>query len=95
MSERAPITLTVRALQAGASFAISLFLGALALRVIGSEAADNAALLGVLALIATPALSLAATAAETWAGERPTALLALVVLGILTLATGLALLLGR
>lgn len=95
MNERAPIDLTVRALRAGAAFAISLLLSAIALRVLGSDAADDAALLGVLALIATPALSLAATAIEAWARERQTAFLALVVLGVLGLATALALQLSR
>ncbi len=95
MSERAPVSWTVRALQSGAAFAMALCLSAIVLHVIGSETAENAALLGVLALIATPALSLVATAFEAWARERQTALLAVVVLGVLSLATGLALVLGR
>lgn len=95
MSERAPISRTVRALKSGAAFALGLFLSAIVLHVIGSDVADKAALLGVLALIATPAISLAATVFETWARERQTALLAMVVLGVLCVATGLALVLGR
>lgn len=95
MSERAPVSWTVRALQSGAAFAVGLFLSAIALHVMDNDAADKAALLGVLALIATPAFSLVATALEAWARERQTALLAVVVLGVLSLATGLALLLGR
>ena len=95
MIDPAPVSLTVRALQAGAAFSIALFLSAIVLDLIGSETANNAALLGVLALIATPALSLAATALEAWPRERQTAVLAVVILGVLSLATGLALLLGR
>ena len=95
MSERAPVSLTVRALQSGAAFALGLFLSAIALHLVGSAVADRAALLGVLALIATPAISLAATVFEAWARERQTALLALAVLGVLSVATGLALVLGR
>jgi len=95
MSEQAPVARTVRALQSGAAFALGLLLSAIVLRVIGSEVADNAALLGVLALIATPALSLVATAVEAWARERQTAWLAIAVLGVLSVATGLAFLLGR
>ena len=95
MSERGPAYWTVRVLQAGAAFAGGLCLSAIALHAIGSDVADNAALLGVLALIATPPLSLAATAIEAWGRERQVALLAIVVLGVLTVASGLALLLGR
>ena len=95
MSERAPVSLTVRALQAGATFASALFLVAIVLHVVGNAAADRAAQLGVLALIATPAVSLVATALESWTRERQTAVLAIVVLGVLGVATGLALLLSR
>lgn len=95
MSGQAPVSWTVRALQGGAAFAMALFLSAIVLHAIGNDAADRAALLGVVALIATPALSLAATALEAWARERQTALLAIAVLGVLSVATVLALLLGR
>lgn len=91
----APIALTIRTLRAGAAFAGSLFMAAIVLHLVGSDVAERAALLGVMALIATPALSLAATSIETWAKDRPTALLAIVVLAILAVATGLALLLNR
>lgn len=95
MNERAPIDWTVRALKSGAAFALGLFLSAIALHLVGNPAADKAALLGVLALIATPAISLVATALEAWARERQTAVLALAVLGVLTVASALALLVSR
>jgi hypothetical protein len=95
MIERAPISWTVRALRTGAAFALGLSLSAIVLHVIGSAVADKAALLGVLALIATPAISLAATVFESWARERQTALLAVIVLVVLSVATGLALVIGR
>ncbi len=74
---------------------MALLLSAMALRLLAIDTADDAALLGVLALIATPALSLAATALEAWARDRQTALLAVVVLAVLSLAAGVALVLGR
>ena len=76
--------MTLRALQAGAAFVSSIFVAALVLHVVGSDVADRAASLGVLALVATPAVALAATAVANWNRERATALLAgavLVVLG--------------
>jgi hypothetical protein len=94
-SHAAPVALTIRALQSGGAFAVALLLSALVLHVMGSDVANNAAVLGVVALIATPALSLAATVVESWTRERPTALLAVIVLGVLTVATGLALSIGR
>ncbi len=74
---------------------MALFLSAIVLDVLGSDLAGRAAFLGVVAIIATPALSLAATALETWKADRPVALLAVVVLGVLSFATGLALMLSR
>jgi hypothetical protein len=91
MNQREPAALTVRALRGGAGFATALFLSAIVLGVIGSDVAARAALLGVLAIIATPAISLVATALETWTRERPTAVLAIVVLLVLAVATGVAL----
>jgi hypothetical protein len=91
----APVSLTVRALRSGGGFAVALLLSAVVLHLMGSDVANRAALLGVVALIATPALSLAATALETWKRERTTTLLAVIVLGVLTVATGLALFVGR
>jgi hypothetical protein len=81
---------TLRALQAGAAFVSGLFVTALLLRVIGHDAADRAASLGVIALIATPAVAMLATAVDRWNRERPTALLALTVLAVLGLATAVA-----
>jgi fucose permease len=82
--------MTLRALQAGATFVSGLFLTALVLHFIGNDVAERAASLGVLALIATPALALLATAIERWNRERATALLALTVLAVLGLAVAVA-----
>ena len=90
-----PPALTVRALRAGSAFALALFLSAIVLHVLGSAIAESAALLGVVAIIATPALALLATAAEQWARDRSIATLAVAVVGVLTVATGVALLIGR
>ena len=90
-----PAALTIRALRAGGGFAITLFLAAIVLRAVGSDIADRAAFLGIVALIATPPISLAATAVESWNRDRTTALLALCVLGVLAVAVGVALLIGR
>ena len=80
----------LRALQAGAAFVSGLFLTALVLRVLGNDLAERAAALGVVALVATPALALLAAAFENWNRERSTALLALTVVGVLVLATAVA-----
>ena len=88
---RLSAALTVRALQAGAVFVIGLLAAGLVLQVLGSDVADRAATLGVFALVATPALALAATSLETWRTERTTAVLALLVLGVLAVATVVAL----
>lgn len=90
MIDPAGSSLTVRALRSGSGFAVALLLSALVLHLLGSDVAGRAALLGVVALIATPALSLVATAVESWKRERTTAVLAVLVLGVLTVATGLA-----
>jgi hypothetical protein len=92
---RGPAALTIRILQAGGAFATALFLSAIVLQVLGSDVAERAAVLGVLAIIATPPLSLAATAVETWGKDRHVALLAAVVLAVLAVATGVALFLGH
>lgn len=92
---REPAALTIRALRTGAGFAIALFLTAVVLDALGSDIADRAAFLGIVALIATPALSLAATAFESWNRDRTTALLALGVIGVLAVAVGVALFIGR
>jgi hypothetical protein len=85
---------TLRALQAGAAFVSSVFVTALVLHVIGSSVADRAATLGVVALIATPAVALVAITAETWNRDEPTPLLALAVLAVLGVSTAVALITG-
>ena len=87
--------MTVRTLQAGGAFASALFLAPIVLHFIGSDIAERAAGLGIAAIIGTPPLSLLATAVETWSEDRPTALLALAVLAVLGVATGVALFIGR
>jgi len=94
MRDEPPAPLTIRALQTGSGFAISLFLAAIVLDFLGHDVGQRAALLGVVALIATPALALAATFLETWARDRPIALLATAVLALLGVAISVALLIG-
>jgi len=86
-----PPALTIRALRAGSAFALSLFLAAIVLNLLGSDIAERAGFLGVVAIIATPAVSLVATAAEQWAHDRSITTLAVAVVGVLTVATGIAL----
>ena len=88
-------TLTIRALRAGSAFAITLLLAGLVLTAIGSDVGVRAALLGVLAMIATPVLGLVATTIESWDRDRTAALLAVAVLGVLVVASGVALFVGR
>jgi len=90
-----PPALTVRALRAGSAFALALFLSAIVLNLLGNDVADRAAFLGVVAIIATPALALLATAVEQWARDRSVASLAVAVVGVLTVASGIALFIGR
>ena len=90
-----PPALTVRALRAGSAFALALFLSAIVLDLLGSDIAERAALLGVLAIIGTPALALFATAVEQWPRDRSIATLAVAVVGVLTVASGIALFIGR
>jgi hypothetical protein len=80
----------LRALQAGAAFVSGLFLTALVLRALGNDLAERAAALGVLALVATPAVALLAAAFENWSRQRSTALLALTVVAVLALAAAVA-----
>lgn len=82
--------MTLRVLRAGAAFVSGLFVTALVLRLIGNDAAEPAASLGVAALIGTTALAMLATVVERWEGDRHTAALALAVLGILGVATVVA-----
>jgi uncharacterized membrane protein len=88
-------TLTIRALRAGSAFAITLLLAGLVLTALGSDVGVRAALLGVLAMIATPVLGLVATTIESWDRDRTAALLAVAVLGVLVLASGVAFFVGR
>jgi hypothetical protein len=88
-------TLTIRALRAGSAFAITLLLAGLVLTAVGSDVGVRAALLGVLAMIATPVLGLVATTIESWDRDRTAALLAIAVLGVLAVASGVALFVGR
>ena len=82
--------MTLRSLQAGAAFVSGVFVSALVLHLLGHDVAERAASLGVVALIATPAFALLGAALENWARQRTTALLALAVLGVLGLATAVA-----
>ena len=91
----AVITLTIRALRTGSAFAITLLLAGLVLTAVGSDVGVRAALLGVLVMIATPMLGLVATTIESWDRDRTAALLAVAVLGVLVLARGVALFVGR
>jgi uncharacterized membrane protein len=88
-------TLTIRALRAGSAFAITLLLAGLVLSALGSDVGVRAALLGVLAMIATPVLGLVATTIESWDRDRTAALLAVAVIGVLLVASGVALFIGR
>ena len=65
------------------------------LTAVGSDVGGRAALLGVLAMIATPVLGLVATTIESWDRDRTAALLAVAVLGVLVVASGVALFVGR
>ena len=92
---QAVATLTIRALRAGSAFAITLLLAGLVLTAVGSDVSVRAALLGVLAMIATPVLGLVATTIESWDRDRTAALLAVAVLGVMVVASGVALVVGR
>ena len=90
-----PPATTVRALRAGSAFALALFLSSIVLDLLGNEIAERAALLGIVAIIATPAISLLATVFEQWSSDRQVATLALSVIGVLAVATGLALFINK
>jgi hypothetical protein len=93
MMERPPVALTVRALVIGTFLAAACLAGALALTLVGVTATAAAvSAVGIVILIATPALGLAATFLETRRTEHRTALMALLVLAILVVAAGVALL---
>ena len=87
--------LTIRALRAGSGFAITLLLAGVVLHLFGSDVADRAALLGVLALIGTPVLGLLATIEENSSSDRTAARLAVAVIAVIAVAVGVALFIGR
>lgn len=87
--------LTIGVLRLSQIVAGGLFVAALLLQVLGSNLAESLAVPGVIVVIATPALSLLATYAESWRRDRAVAVLAAAVLAVLAVATGVALFLGR
>lgn len=93
MIGRPSVALTARALVLGTALAAGCLAVGLALTLAGVTAiAAVASAVGIVILIATPALGLIATIFETRRAERRTALMALIVLAILIVAAGLALL---
>ncbi len=92
MSERPSSRLTVASLAAGSLVSVACLVVAFGLRLAGAaDVADAVALLGVIVLIATPPVGLLTTAFEMRRVQRPTALLALLVVAVLGMATALAL----
>lgn len=87
--------LTVRALRAGSGFAIALLLAGVVLHAIGSDIAERAALLGVVAMIATPVLGLLATIEESSSRDRLVARLAVAVIAVIAVAVAVALFIGH
>lgn len=93
---REPVRLTVRALRAGQLAAGAFFAVALVAQLLAqTNLSMSAATIGVVLVIATPAASLLATIAESWRSDRATVIAALLVLGVLAVATGVALFIGR
>ena len=86
--------MTLRVLRSGAAFVSGVFITALVLHVLGNDVADRAATLGVVALIATPALALLAITVETWNGDELTPLLAIAVLFVLGVSSAIAFVVG-
>jgi hypothetical protein len=83
---------TAVALTAGTIASVSLFVAGFALRLAGQDAiADTAATGAVIVLMITPAAGLVATAFELRTVQRTAALLGLLVLAILVVASVLAL----
>ena len=83
---------TVRVLTAGTLAAVAVFAVAFGLRLAGQVGlADGVGTLGVVVLLATPAMALITTAYEMRDVQRNSAWLALVVLTILVGATVVAL----
>ncbi|MEO6349379.1 MAG: hypothetical protein ABIP53_01895 [Candidatus Limnocylindrales bacterium] len=93
---REPVRWTILALRAGQLTAAAFFGVALVAQLlIQPELSMSAATIGVLLVIATPAASLLATIAESWRSDRATVVAAILVLGVLLVASGIALLIGR
>ena len=90
---RPAVRSTVTVLTVGTILSVGLFVAGFVLRLIGQEAiADAAAIAAVIALLLTPAAGLISTAFELRRLQRSAALLGLLVLAILIIATALALL---
>lgn len=92
MITRAPASLTARALSTGTVVAATCLAVGFVSTLVGATgvAATTLLAVGIVVLIATPALGLAATFIEARESELRTALLALVVLAILAVAAILA-----
>lgn len=92
MTGRSPVRLTSRTLLWGTLAASALLAAGLVLDVAGAaETAATIAAAGVIALLATPALGLITTYWELRSRRPGSAMLALVVLGVLAVATVIAL----
>ncbi len=82
---------TVAVLTLGTLIAVTMFVVAFAIRLLGQETlSDQVGTVAVIALLATPAVALITTALEMRADQRTAAGLALLVLGILVSAAALA-----
>jgi drug/metabolite transporter (DMT)-like permease len=93
---REPVRLTIRALRGGQLAAAAFFGVALVAQLLVQEQLSmTAATIGVLVVIATPAVSLLATIVEARRTDRPTVIAAALVLAVLGVATGVALIIGR
>jgi hypothetical protein len=89
---RPPVRLTSRVLTSGSVAAAAILAVSLALDIVGqAEPARLAGVAGVLVLLVTPAVGLVATWWELRAFRPTHARLAVAVLGVLTLATIVAL----
>ena len=91
MSTRPPVRATAFTLTAATVVSVLLFLGALiAAAVRLDDASRTLATAGVIALLATPVLGLIVTAVELRPLQPRSAVLALVVLAVLAIATAVA-----
>ena len=88
MGDRPAARLTVAVLALGSIVSAGLFVVGFTLRVVGQPVpADMVSLAGVAALLATPPVGLLATAAELRRIQPGAAILALLVVAILAMAT--------